>query len=475
MARILQWVVGILAVALVIVVLGLLLSKPRARLAVLNGSSLDFLPDGHSAYTIFSKAEEGSHNLLFTQQRPIVERDITPETVEAVCEELYGQGVRMYTGLLESAILLHLVDFALRHPDVVIVSASSTIPRQNLLPPNMFRVMGTDVAMIRALPNVITSQFGSTVTRISVVNGSPGNVWADAMAALVQGMLASSYTIATALTNTEQAGTPRTDTVYLYMGDRAHCTLPSVMSADAKIVIVSGTGWEFEVTAERNYMEENQVYSIDTMNSTKALQAATMRTEKLSPFLGTFLQALNALIAVDNVWNGRMNLTHMLEVTYGAGGSLLFTPSHDGNVEGLYVQRLQATSCSNCILDAIGGFFVGAATFVVNVVTESDVISCGIQAATCASALGAAINMSINHHDLIRACKPLFEPFDDEDPCMGLITGLSSDCMRAMKTCVTEVNCNPALPVCTTDMITDAVGDQFDRIIPFSLFSFLFG
>ena len=466
---------AILLVVLCVVVLILVLIAVlprRPRLAILNGTSLDFLPDGHSTYQTFQRSEEGSHNLLFTQTRPIVEREVTPATIGDVCTELYRRGVRMFTGILESALLMPLIPFATAHPDAVIVSASSTVPRKGLLPPNIFRLMASDSVLVEHMKTTIPATFGRDITTLKVVNGSPGNVWADSMVALIQGILSDDFTVSTTLTSGEQGGTPSPNTVYVYMGDREAFTLASTMTG-ADILVVSGTGWPFEITEGNDFMARNRVHSIDTVNSIKAMQTATLRVGSLSPFLGSLLQSIRMLISVDNLWDGREDLTRLLEVTYGT--SLMFTPSHDGNIEGLFVQRMRATSCSDCgLFDSIANAFSDAVTFVVNVVTESDVVSCGVQAVTCASALGSAAAQNMNHDDLIRACKPLVVPFDGGGACISAATGVSRECFDNMQLCVNESNCNPALQVCTTDLVIKGAKPFFNRVIPWSVFSFLY-
>lgn len=473
----LGWIGILCALIGIIVLIVALTAPPRPRVAFLEGSDLDFIPAGESAYQVFTQDAGDTYNLLITQSRPIVEARVTADTVVGVCTDLYGQGVRIFAGMLESALLLPLARFAYTHPDTIFLSASSTIPRAGILPANVFRLYPSDVTLVQKFHKLLATEF-PTKTRLVVVNGSPTNAWATAVTTLLNQQDIEGVTTTHVLTASEQDGTPQTNTVYVYAGDRANFTLADDMTG-ADIIIMSGNGWDFEVIAERNYMDANRVYTLDAINSMRPIQTTILRTETVSTFLGPLLQALQIAVTVDNGWDGRTSLSTMVDQLYGVGGNLLFTQSRDGNVEGLFLRRLRATACSNCfigwiednIVDPVGDFFEDSVTAVVRMVTESEQISCSMQVASCLSSV-----QSGDVGNTTQACMPMLNPLDEEKgACLRAVAGVSHECLEGLREAVETGELANAATHCTVDMMNAYIIEPVaEAIIPFSLFNTAF-
>lgn len=467
-------IVVLLAALAIGIIVALLIRRPP-RIALLEGSSLDYISDGTSALSLFTaNGQDGAGNLLYpyNYKGRLRTAHITPETVDATAEQLYKQGVRIYVGMLETAMLLPMLAFARRHSNVVILSAASTLPRANLIPPNVFRLGMTSAAFVRALHGVIKDRF-TGITRVLAVNGTPSNEWATTIKNLAPLLTTFDYTVADTMTTTEAAGTPRSDTVYIYAGNKADFHLHTHFSAGANILVAEATGWKFTIDAGTNDpLANHHVFSVDAINGGKVFQIATMRTGKPAPLMGHLLHALRIALVVDRQVSVSTKLMSTIAQQYGPHSQLVFTEAHDGNIEGLFTARLLSveSDCTNCLFSEIGSFIGGAAetagnafndtvNYMQDVVLEADTVRCGEQVASCANALQGG--------DVRAVCGPLLHPLDGDSPCLQAVNSQAGDCMDYLGDCVNNNNqCAAAAGVCTTAVLTHSAATFLDRIIP---------
>lgn len=473
----------LLFVAVAVMTLFLLVAhNPKPRTAILNGAALDFIPSGADMYSVFRSEEPPFHDALYDAVRPVVQADVDCTTVVDTCRRLYAQGVRIFVGMLESKLLLALAPFARTHPRALILSASSSVPRAGVLPKNVFRLYPNDRDLYYEVRKVIADRFGTAVNRAVLVNGSPGNVWTDAVGMVLQSMVrtgegAANFTVTTTMTAAEEGGTPGEDTAYIYFGDKANFNLAEHfgVGADANILIMSGTGWTFEVTPTNNPYASNTVVTMDMVNDTKVMYAAMLRLHTTSVWAGYLLQALHLATELDSKWDGVASLTDACDALYGFGGHRVFNADHDGVATGAFTNAATG-HCPNCffsiswpsippVSDAFS--FVeesfDEAVSVMSAILDAP-ITCGTQIAACSTAVAGG-----DAAGLKSACVPLLNPADNGSACVSLATGMSQACMQNMSLCGsgTTSACTAATTACTVDMLRQSAAVTAAAYIPF--------
>ena len=475
---------AVLLIVTCVIIWALVASRPaRARTAILNGSQLDFVPPGTDMYRIFRSKEPPFHDALYDVVRPVVHVDgVTHATIAQTCTALYADGVRIFTGMLESELLVALAPFARSHPDALVLSASSSIPRAGVLPKNVFRLYPNDRDLYHEVRKVVADRFGTHVSRAVLVNGSPGNLWSDAVQMILHSMQrgtageeAGTFTVTEAMTTAEQGGAAAEDTVYIYAGEQAGFNLADhFTTGEAHILIVSGTGWTFPVTAVDNPYTRNQVYSLDMINSTKFMHAAMLRLHTPSIWPGYLLHAMHLATELDGKWNGTSSLTDLCESMYGLGGHRVFNADHDGIADGGFTNRVTGT-CDSCLFSVswpsvpdVGPAFsfvedtFGSAVSVTAGLLDTP-ITCGTQIAACSVAVAERDATS-----LASACTPLVDPtVSGGQACISLATGISSACLHDLTLCGqgNHEACRNGTATCTLSMLTQSASQFASNVI----------
>lgn len=468
----------VLAGVILVVVAVLLLQTQSPRLAILNGSVLDFIEDGAAMHRKFTSHSRGFSSLLFHENRPVViENGVTEANVVATCERLYERGIRIFTGMLESQLAVAVQPFARHHPDAIVLSASSSVPRHGILPPNLFRLYPDDSGIALITEQVITQKFPTTQTgarRVVVVLGTPSSVWAQGVHAMMYAMDGERFQVTSEMTSSEAAGSARSDTVYIYAGSKDDFNLTTLFSG-ANILVMSGTGWVLPDPEPGD--AQSTVFGLDMVNTMETQHAAMMRLENMSIWPGYLLHAMQVATEVDSLWDGRTDLTSFVYTRYGPGGLRVFDSRHDGLGAGAYVTVLKY-ACTNCfgfsfsdIIKTVEAAATDALVVVGGLVPAP--LTCASQAAACAVPLGAATAaIAVGTHpagSLLSGMQGACAPLVSETACISATTGFSQACVDRMAACVQgDVNqCVETAAHCTASALLTAVAAQAGTLLPF--------
>ena len=481
--------------ALVLVGLVMFHKKPpRPPIVFLQGSSLDFVPSGSSAIELF----QGEHNLLIGAQTSFHVEDVNESTIEAACLRLYNDAhARIFVGMLESALLLRLAPFARDHPECIFVSASSSVPRAQIFPSNVFRLYASDANIAGEVHQAVSHHFfendGDPLTRVVLHNGSPENAWATTVAFLLQQMESSEHggydvVLRENWTPGEEAGIPRSDTVYIYAGaqnafDFASHFAPSDDSEPpANILVVSGTGWVLN-ERESPHVHNHNVRTFDMVNDPKMLLAAQLRVKNRLPWPGYLLQALFVASEVEaHTRSGEAYRDTCMRI-FGPQSYRFFTSNGDGDPTGSLVNRfvsdtdeasvgtlrpastLQGEICSTQEDDAWAAQTNRFAVVNMSVGTVKP-ITCADQTVACANALDSGVISLI-----YTACAPTIQTIDQQgSTCLDVTQG--GACMLELKDCIesnTEFNaaraCAQASQICTPTMLYSSIRSGYHNAI----------